>query len=86
MKKSKELLNKRKSILTDKEFKYFNEAEYSTSNFYGLPKIHKSQLISRAIKEQNSEVVSINKLQDVKVRLLGGGSKCPTRKLSELIF
>ena len=56
-----------------------------TSNFYGLPKIHKSQLITNAIKEQNSEVVSINEPQDLKVRPIVGGRKCPTRKLSELI-
>ena len=80
MKKLKKLLNKHKSIFTVKEFKYLNEADYNTSNFYGLPKIHKSQLITNAIKEQNSEVVSI------KVRPIVGGPKCPTRKLSELIY
>ena len=85
MKKFKKLLNKHKSIFSDKEFKYLNEAEYSTSNFYGLPKIHKSQLITKAIKEQNYEVVSINEPQDLKVRPTVGGPKCPTRKLSELI-
>ena len=85
MKKLKKLLNKRKSIFTVKEFKYLNEADYNTSNFYGLPKIHKSQLITNAIKEQNSEVVSINEPQDLKVRPIVGGPKCPTRKLSELI-
>ena len=85
MKKLKKLLNKHKSIFTVKEFKYLNEADYSTSNFYGLPKIHKSQLITNAIKEQNSEVVSINEPQDLKVKPIVGGPKCPTRKLSELI-
>ena len=65
--------------------KYLNEADYNTSNFYGLPKIHKSQLITNTIKKQNSEVVSINEPQDVKVRPVAGGPKCPTRKLSELI-
>ena len=85
MKKLKNLLNKRKSIFTVKEFKYLNEADYSTSIIYGLPKIHKSQLITNAIKEQNSEVVSINESQDLKVRPIVGGPKCPTRKLSELI-
>ena len=85
MKKIKKLLNKHKSIFTDEEFKYLNEADYNTSNFYGLPKIHKSRLITNAIKEQNSEVVSINEPQDLKVRPIVGRPKCPTRKLSELI-
>ena len=72
MKKIKKLLNKHKSIFTDEEFKYLNEADYNTSNFYGLPKIHKSRLITNAIKEQNSEVVSINEPQDLKVRPVAG--------------
>ena len=58
-KKLKKLLNKHKSIFTDKEFKYLNEADYNTSNFYGFPKIRKSELITNTTKEQNSEVVSI---------------------------
>ena len=52
MKKLKKLLNQHKSIFTDKEFKYLNEADYSASNFYGLPKTHKLQLITNSIKEQ----------------------------------
>ena len=57
-KKSKKLLRKHKNIFTDKELKYFNEADYNKSNFYWLPKIQKSRLITNAIKEQNSEVAN----------------------------
>ena len=78
MKKLRKLLNKHKSIFTVKQFKYLNGADFSTSNFYGLPKIHKSQLITNSIKEQNYAVVSINESQDVKVRPIVGGPKCPT--------
>ena len=81
----KNLLNKHKNIFADKCFKYLNEADYNKSNFYGLPKIYKSRLIANAIKEQNSEVANINNLQDLNVRPIVGGPKCPTRKLSELI-
>ena len=52
MKKLKKLLSKHKSIFTDKEFEYLRETDYNTSNFFELPKIHKSQLITNAIKEQ----------------------------------
>ena len=85
MKKLEKLLNKHKSIFTVQEFKYLNETDYNTGNFYEVLKIHKSPLITNAIKEQNSEVVSINKPQDVKVRQKVGRRRCPTRKLSELI-
>ena len=64
MKKLKKVLSKHKNIFTDKKFKYINEADYNTSNFYGLPKIHKSRFIPNAVKKQNSEVVSIIKPQD----------------------
>ena len=85
MKKLKKLLNKHKNIFIVKDFKYLNEADYNTSSFYWLPKIHKCQLITNAIKEQNSEDVSINEPLDLKVRPIVRGPKCPTRKLSELI-
>ena len=71
--------------VADTTFKYLNEVDCSRSNFYGLPKIEKSQLITNAIKEQNSEVVNINKPQDLKLKPVVGGSICPTRKLSDLI-
>ena len=57
--KIEKLLNKRKSIFTVKEFKYLNEADYNTRNFYRLPKIHKSQLITNAIKEKKSKVSTL---------------------------
>ena len=47
--------------------------------------MHKSQLIINVIKEQTSEVISINEPQELKVRPIVGGPKWPTRKLSELI-
>ena len=83
--KIEKLLNKCKSIFTVKEFKYLNEADYNTRNFYGLPKIHKSQLITNVTKEKNSEVVCINVPQNLKVRPIVAGPKCPNRKLSEFI-
>ena len=53
------LLNKCKSIFTVKEFKYLNEADYNTRNFYRLTKIHKSQLITNAIKGKKSKVSTL---------------------------
>ena len=76
--------NNHKNIFVDKEFKYLNETDYNTSNFYGLPKIHKSRLITNAIKEQNSKVVNIKELKDLKARPIVGGPRCSIRKLSEL--
>ena len=44
----KKLLNKHKSIFTDKEFKYLNGL-ITTPIFFDLPKLHKSRLITNAI-------------------------------------
>ena len=85
MKQLKKLFNKHKIIFTVQEIKYVNETDYNTSNFSELLKIHKSPLITNAIKEQNSEVVSINEPQDVKIRQIVGRPRCPTRKVSDLI-
>ena len=62
-----------------------NEADYNTSNFYRLHKIHKSRLINNNIKKQNSEVVRINEPQTLKVRPIVGWPTCPTSKISKLI-
>ena len=32
--------------------------QHKSSNFYGLPKIHKSEIIHKAIEEQSSEYIS----------------------------
>ena len=53
------LLNKCKSIFRVKDFKYLIEADYNTRNFYWLTKIHKSQLITNAIKEKESKVSTL---------------------------
>ena len=59
MKKLNKLINKHKDIFTDNEFKYLNEADDNTSNFYGHLKIQKFRLIINGNKEQNSEAVNI---------------------------
>ena len=84
-KKLKILLSKHKNIFADKEFQQLNEADYNTSNFQGLPKIHKSQLKTNAIKEQNSEAININKPQELKVRPIVEEPNYPTRTFGEVI-
>ena len=54
MKKIKRLTRQYKHELTKKEIDYIQNFSRRTSNFYGLPKIHKSSTINNAIKEQIS--------------------------------
>ncbi|CAG2206353.1 unnamed protein product [Mytilus edulis] len=55
------------------------------SYFYGLPKIHKSEEISNAISEQNSEYIELLTPNDLKFRPIVGGPNSVTQNLSHFI-
>ena len=85
MSKINSLVTTNKSNLTKKEIDYLTNFEYKTSQFYGLPKIHKSKLIQKAIEEQNSSCVNIQDPEDLKFRPIVAGPICPTSRLSNLL-
>ena len=60
MKGIAKIIEKYKDNLTKREKEYLLSFSYNTSNFYGLPKIHKSKLIQNAIKEQQSMYILSN--------------------------
>jgi hypothetical protein len=76
---------KYQSELTKDETNFLTNFDFRESNFYGLPKIHKSQIIKDAVREQSSEVVSILSPQDLKIRPIIGGPASPTSNLSRFI-
>ena len=57
-KKIKVLITRYNSIL---RYDYFE-----IINFYGSPKIHKSEILHKAIKEQNKELITISKPKGLK--------------------
>ena len=69
MKKRKVLVTKNKPLFTDSEYKYLSHNYFETSNFCGRPKIHKSEIIHKAIKEQNKELLTTSKPKDLKLSL-----------------
>lgn len=79
------LMSKYSSELTENEIKYITKFEYKGSNFYGLPKVHKSNLINCAIEIQKSEVICVHKPHDLKLRPIIAGPACPTHRLSHFI-
>ena len=81
----RQLILNTESTLTDKEQDYLTKFECKTSTFYGLPKIHKSVTIIKAIQEQNTEYVHIDEVEDLKFRPIIAGPACPTHRLSNLI-
>ena len=62
--------------------KFLTKFSFSTSNFYGLRKIHKSKTIQEAIQVQNSEYIKIYAPPDLTLRPIAAGPNCPTRRLS----
>ena len=74
-----------KIVLQKKEKEYLISFLYNTSNFYGLPKIHKSKLIQNAMKEQQKEYLHILEPSDLKLRPIVAGPICPTGPLSNLV-
>lgn len=87
MHKIKNLLKRHKttSCLTEKEEDYLTDYEYKESNFYGLPKIHKSTKIKDAIKVQCSEYIRCPHPDDITFRPIVGGPSAPTQRLSNLL-
>lgn len=79
------LVSKHEPSLTDKETDYLTNFESRTSNFYGLPKVHKSKQIQSAVNEQNREYITMNAPTDLKLRPIIAGPTCPTNRLSNFI-
>ena len=65
------------------EWKFLNEKHQETSKFYGLPKIHKSKIISSAMNAQNRGIIHIFEPNNLK--LTPNCPKCLTGKLSQLL-
>ena len=78
----KKLLHICNKCFTESVQKFTNEKSFETSNFYGLPKIHKSKAIKAAIHSQNIEAVEVREPRDLKLRTIVRGPNCPTRRLS----
>ena len=78
-------IKKHEPELTKKEMKYLNNFNFKTSNFYGLPKIHKSEEIKKAIANQQLKVVTVKSPADLKLRPIIAGTICPTHRLSHFL-
>ncbi|CAG2213115.1 unnamed protein product [Mytilus edulis] len=71
------LISKFPHCTTEKEVDYLTKFEVKTSNFYGLPKIHKSKEVETAVQQQNCAYIEINSPKDLKFRPIVAGPQCP---------
>ena len=85
MNKIGQLTEKYKQNLTKAEIQYLTNFSYTTSNFYGLPKVHKSKLIADAVKAQNSEYIVLYEPSDLVLRPIVAGPVCPSDLVDKLL-
>ena len=71
-----------KDNLTQKEFDYLSNFERKHSNFYGLPKVHKSDEIRNACDQFDTHYVQVENVTNLKFRPIIAGPACQTHRLS----
>ena len=81
----KKFVKKYENISTDRKRDYPINFTHKTSNFYGLPKVHKSEIIKEQIKIQQKEYITVLEPNDLKLRPIVAGPNCPTKWLSALL-
>ena len=79
------LVDKYNMCLKEEERDYLTNFESRESNLYGLPKIHKSELVKKAIQTQNSEYITILNPEDLAFRPIIAGPISQTSRLSHLV-
>ena len=79
------LLHEHEGELHKEEIDYITNFTFTESYFYGLPKVHKSEVISNAILVQHTECIKILNPDDLKFRPIVGGPNCVTQRLSHFI-
>ena len=62
------------------EIDYLTKFQHKSSNFYGLPEIHKTEM-----KNKISEYISYLQPNDLKLHPIKAGYKCPTKCLSNFV-
>lgn len=85
MLKLKTIINEYRQQLTEKETKYLLSFNIKTNNFYGLPKIHKSQTIKDRGKVSESTYINVTNPDDITIRPTSNGSTCETHRISNLL-
>ena len=87
MQKYNKFLKKKKhqDTFTKTELDYLQNFEIRTSQFYGLPKLHKSKTISEKCKSAKTSYVAVSEVKDLKFRPIVAGPACLTHRLSNLL-
>ena len=76
------LYRKNSDVLEEHEIEYLTEFPPSTSNFYVLPKVHKSKIITNLVEEKSVEYLKIENPPEIPSRPVVAGPNSPTHRLS----
>ena len=82
MKKIENLTDKYSDVLEKHEIEYLAEFRPSTNNFYVLPKVHKSKIITNLVEEKSVEYLKIENPPEIPSRPIVAGPNSPTHRLS----
>lgn len=85
LKKYRSFLKEHHIQLTKKECDYLMNFECKTSNFYGLPKIHKSKEINEACALASSKYMELKPPDTLTFRPIVAGPTCETHRLSNFL-
>ena len=85
MQKLKTFVKKYKYVLNPTEIRAITKFDFCTTNIYGLPKIHKSNIVKSALKNAKSAYLHLCNPLDLSFRLIFGGPKNPCSMLAELV-
>ena len=84
-KKIANLTEKYHEQLTQKEIDYLTKFKYKTSQLYGLPEVHKNNIIKREIENNPSEYIEVHQPGDLKMRPIVARPSCVTSRLSDFL-
>ena len=85
MLKIEKLTRKYQDNLTDNEIEYLTKYEVKSSNFYGLPKIHKCKNIQENVRKCNATYIKLPRPNDLKLRPIIAGPASSTQRLSNML-
>ena len=74
-----------KNLLTENEYKTLTQKTYKISNFYMLPKLHKSKELNDIIMAKNSEYINVDKILTIEGRPIVAGPCYHTSVVSQIL-
>ena len=86
MQKIEEFTDNYSDILGEWEIEYLTNFKFTTSNFYILPKVHKSEEVTELVKTNPVDYLKIKNPPEIVSRPIVAGPNSPAHRLSKFKF